>query len=58
MHVIAHGCLRAIRSGAEVLHQELLEEFRIDEAAEQKRSTLEHAWKTSCLSLRPQRETM
>ncbi|MGI5423719.1 hypothetical protein [Streptomyces sp. CA-179760] len=45
MTFINRGCQRAVRSGAERLTRDLLDQVRIDAAAEQARAELEHASK-------------
>ena len=53
MSLISRGCYRAIRTGAESLTAGLLDQVRIDQAAETARSQLTAALDTGLLSARP-----
>jgi hypothetical protein len=55
MPLIARGCNRAVRSGAEVLNQELLEQVPADEAAAQNRAELRRQIQTGNLITQPKR---
>jgi len=55
MPLIARGCNRAVRTGAEILDQELLDQVPIDEAAAQNRAELRHDIQTGKLITRPKR---
>ncbi|MEV6947529.1 TniB family NTP-binding protein [Streptomyces sp. NPDC051172] len=53
MTLINRGCQRAVRSGAERLDKELLDQVKNDAAAEQAREELQHALTSSRLVSRP-----
>ena len=53
MSLIARGCYRAVKTGAEALSVELLDQIRIDEAAEKARRTLHAAIAAGGLRTRP-----
>ncbi|MEU9521767.1 AAA family ATPase [Streptomyces sp. NPDC048224] len=55
MTLINRGCQRAVRSGAERLTLNLLDQVRIDAAAEQARAELEHALQAGKATSRPAR---
>jgi hypothetical protein len=53
MSLIARGCYRAVKTGAEQLTTGLLDQVRIDEAAEKARRSLQAAISAGTLSSRP-----
>jgi AAA domain len=53
MSLIARGCYRAVKTGAEQLTTDLLDQVRIDEAAEKARHSLQAAISAGGLSTRP-----
>jgi hypothetical protein len=55
MTLVTRGCNRAVRTGAEVLDQELLESVAIDEAATQQRADLRCRIQSGKLTTRPKR---
>ena len=52
MTLINRGCQRAVRTGAEVLSRELMDQVRNDEASEKGRQELEAAFKAGRLTIR------
>lgn len=54
MTLINRGCQRAVRSGAELLSEDLLNEVKIDAASERARKALEQKFKEHRLTSKPQ----
>ena len=55
MSLIGRGCYRAVKTGTEQLNADLLDQVRIDEAAEKARRGIEAAIRAGQLSTRPAR---
>lgn len=55
MSLIGRGCYRAVKTGVERLSADLLEQVRIDEAAEKARRGIESAIRTGQITTRPTR---
>lgn len=56
--LITRGCYKSIRTGAEVLTEQLLDSIRIDEASEAARQQLQAGFTASRLSSRPRRRRL